>query len=476
MKATLAQLARRDWQAFCTRFLAFFDAQDRALVAAGFPATSPWWRKEIERFFRSGCRRWVLRVGRRGGKSSTLCRVAVAWALFCAWTVPPGDIAVIPFLSTDRDEASGRLRTIRDVLTALGVKFDERGEEIELRDIRLVFKVVTASIKGVVGFTAIAIFADEMARWEARDSAANPAPQTMGSLRPTMATQPLAFEVCSSSPWGSDDYHAELFDAGDTAHQVASYAPTWGANPTISKEQTRALEPDERIWAREYLAEPGVTITAAIDPTDIANAFGRPPSGTRADGFVSIDASSLRADDFAYIAGNTTDAGELVVVDVDGWGGKQLQTTPLTTMVETIARTAKSSGTATVYGDQREEAALTALFRQHDVTLKTYAWSLPSKDAACQWLRRMFREGRICLPHHPKLRRELTAMKARLLPSGVTRYETNGLDYASALITTAHAALDEQVSFSAHEPITQPDHQESRWAGAGETHRSWGFN
>lgn len=95
-------------------FLARYDALDAALVARGFPATSPWWRKQIERFVRSGRRRWVIRAGRRAGKSSTLCRLAVAWALWGTWQVPPGDTAVIPFVSVDRSEAAARLKTIAE--------------------------------------------------------------------------------------------------------------------------------------------------------------------------------------------------------------------------------------------------------------------------------------------------------------------------------------------------------------------------
>src|SRR4051812_16685676 len=93
-------------------FLRFFDVQDEGLVAASFPPVSPWWRQQIERFFRSGRRQLVLRVGRRGGKSSTLCRVAVAWALFGAFSVPPGDIGIVAFVSVSRDESAQRLRTI----------------------------------------------------------------------------------------------------------------------------------------------------------------------------------------------------------------------------------------------------------------------------------------------------------------------------------------------------------------------------
>ena len=77
--------------AWVAQFLAHFDAMDADLVVRGFPPTSPWWRSRIERFLRSGKKRWVLRVGRRGGKSSTLSRLLTAWILWGPWSVPPGD-------------------------------------------------------------------------------------------------------------------------------------------------------------------------------------------------------------------------------------------------------------------------------------------------------------------------------------------------------------------------------------------------
>ena len=111
-------------------FLARFWKMDAALVRAGFPPISKWWRKQVERFVRSGCRRWVVRAGRRAGKSSTLCRLAVAWAWFGAWSVPPGDVAVVPFVSVSKDEAGARLRTIAALFGALGLKCEPRGDEL----------------------------------------------------------------------------------------------------------------------------------------------------------------------------------------------------------------------------------------------------------------------------------------------------------------------------------------------------------
>ncbi len=422
-------------------FLAAYDRLDAALVAAGFPPTSPWWRAQLERFMRSGRRRWVIRAGRRAGKSSTLCRLAVAWALWGSWAVPPGDVAVIAFVSIDRDEAGARLRTIATILRTLGVAFAERGDELELPERSVVFRVVTCSIRGVVGFTSIAVFEDEMARWESRDPAANPAREVSAGLRPTMATQPTAFEVAVSSPWGTDDYHAELYDAGDTDHQVTSFGATWECNPTISEAATHDFEPDPRIWSREYAAVPGATVSAALDSNDIGATFARQLLGSLAGGFVTIDASSLRGDAFTWIAGRETDQGELAVLEVGGWEGEELRHVSMATIVETIANKAKEHGARRVFGDQREEAALRELFAQQELQLVTFAWSEPSKDESVMLLRRMMREAKLSLCEHATMRRELTSMKARLVPSGRTRYETNGLDYASALITLMHAAV-----------------------------------
>ncbi len=418
---------------------------DAALVRAKFTPTSPWWLEQLERCLSHRRRRWVIRVGRRGGKSSTLCRLAVLIALFGEWSVPIGDVAVIAIVSVKTDEAMARLRTIRAILTALGQSFDERGTELELRGARpVLFKVFPCNVDSV-GFTSVLVIGDEVARWESRDTGANPAKEVVGSLAPTMATQPSAFMVLSSSPWSTDDFHAECFDAGDTDHQVVSFAPTWVANPTITEADTHALEPDDRVWQREYAAEPGETVSLAIDPVDLAGCFGRQARGERTRGFLAIDASSLRGDAFAWIAGRETDAGELDVCEADGFEGKELRRVSMADVVAKIADRAKAWGCSTVYGDQREEAGLKALFAEHNIHLEVITWTEGSKDGAFQALRRMMREGRLCLLEHAKLKRELAGVKARLLPSGRTNYATNGLDYASALVTIAHRIADNRM-------------------------------
>jgi hypothetical protein len=349
-------------------FLARFDAMNAELVRHGLPPISQWWRKQIGRFFDAKRRRWVIRAGRRAGKSSTLCRLAVAWALWGTWAVPVGDIAVIPFVSVSKDEARARLRTIAAILKALGIDFAERGDEIELGGKRpVLFKALACTTDAVVGFTSIAIFEDEVAKWESRETGANPARAVDTSLAPTMATQPHAFRVLSSSPWSADDYHAELFDQGDTDHQLVSFAPTWVANPTITEAQTHELEPDPLVHAREYGAVPGATISAALDPADVASGFGRSPVGVLGRGFLAIDASSLRGDAFAWIAGRESDAGELVVLEADAFEGEQLRRVSMADVVSRVSERAKAWDVGRIFGDQREEASLRSMFAEHQI-------------------------------------------------------------------------------------------------------------
>ncbi len=444
-------------------FIKRLDAMDVVLVQHGFHDASPWWRKERARFIRAlkgrrdergrgaAVRRWVLRVGRRGGKSSMLARIAVAWALWGTWFVPTGDIAVVGFISKDRDEASARLRTIAAILDALGVAYEPRGDEIELVGKGVCFRVLTCTVAGVVGATLILLIGDEMAHWESREDRANPADRVMGASRPAMATQPWAFEIDSTAPWGADDYHSTLFNAGDNGTQIVSHAATWTANPSISEQDTHDLEQDPKLWSMNYAAIPGVTLTLAFDPADLVPCFGRAARGRLGAGFVATDASSLRGDAFAYIAGRVSTAGELVVDEVDGWDGDELRGVEMDEIVERISARAKDWGANEVFGDQREEASLRALFANEGVRFTSYAWTEQSKDDAVMRLRRLMREGMLCLVEHPTLRRELTTMKARLLPSGRTRYETNGLDFASALITLAHGIVAGRVEFESSE-------------------------
>jgi hypothetical protein len=160
--------------------------------------------------------------------------------------------------------------------------------------------------------------------------------------------------------------------------------------------------------------------------------------------FICIDASSLRGDSFAWLGGYESSSG-LVIGEVDGIDDAVLTGIKMDDVVSQVAARAKAWGTDVVFGDQREEAGLAALFAQHGISLVTIAWTDTSKHDAFTLLRRLMKDEQLSLCEHEKLQHEAKSCKVQLMPSGRHKYGTNGLDYLSSLITLMHAVNNGQV-------------------------------
>lgn len=221
-----------------------------------FPEMTDWWLEVIGNFWRSGKRWLILRVGRRGGKSTSVCRMAVVEVLYGNWNIPPGDIGFWPFISTTRKEANMRLVTVRAILDAIGVRYRPVEDGIVLEGRNVGFRTYVATIAGVSGLTSLGFSGHEVAKWKDSDSGSNPAHEVIHSLRPTMAGVPGAKGILESSPWSTLDAHAEAFDIGDTEDQMVAWAPTWIARPSLTEAMCRELERDEPSFQREYGAIP----------------------------------------------------------------------------------------------------------------------------------------------------------------------------------------------------------------------------
>jgi hypothetical protein len=386
-----------------------------------------------------------------------MCRVAVAWALYGPWQVPPGDLAVFAFVSVSLIEASARLRTIESILTALSVPFRRTGDGIELTgERRVLFRCFACTTTSVVGFTAIGIVADEVCAWRSADDAANPASEVLSYLSPTMATQPWAFAALISSPRSTDDLHYELFEKGDTDDQQVAEAPTWIANPTLTEAETHALEPDLRVWSREYAAIPQASVLGAFDADAVERAFQpRPQLATaqRHGRVLVIDASSGRKDTWAgAIAGwSVGDRPYLVVDQIDGIEGRFWQQLSGDAVVERFATLAKNVGVHQVHADQRESLMLSAAFQRHGLKFVEHPWTATNKPAAVATLRRWLAEGTLVLPEHRKMRAELLRFEERSTPAGGFTFGARGSghdDYVALLITLALAESARQLSGS----------------------------
>ena len=462
------------------------DALERALALRGFPATSPWWRAQIERFYRSGRRQFVLRCGRRGGKSTTLCRIAVLEALWGDHKIQPGDVGIVGIVSVSRDEAASRLRTIKALLNALGAKYTEKGDTLILEGRPVIFKVFTASIAGVVGGTWICAIADEVSRWADADTGASPAKEVLASLRPTLATMPSAKLFLSSSPLGSEDAHAVAFDAGENSFQLVAHAESWIANPSITEAETHELEPDERAWRREFAAIPSTVANGAFDSEHIASACTRLlPGGNveMAAPAVVIDWASGKNDELVwavcrwvlpasslykraqkYLGGGTyvwedvTDKnGERIelttaeifkprlhVGEIKGIAGNFGKKISAEEIVNRISNDADRVGAINIVGDQREDFALVSMFNRRRIRFVPIAWTAPGKQKAVENLRRLLREDQISFAADPILKTQLLQYEERITSSGNFIYSGRGNrrdDRAALCLTLSMAEL-----------------------------------
>lgn len=236
------------------------DDINKRLVAARWPEISPWWWnviREVEYWRAHGVRNYVVRAGRRAGKSSTVAgRIAVREVLSDMHQVPPGDTGYFAILSADKDQAQERLETCHEALKALGIAHRKTANEITLTDRNVGVKAFAATEQAVVSFTCIGYLCDEVARWRDRDTGQNPARKIITSLRATMLTMKSALGWYVSAPWSTLDEHHAMVEAGSNENQRVFIAPTWIANPTVTEEETHRLEPDFLSWQREYAAIP----------------------------------------------------------------------------------------------------------------------------------------------------------------------------------------------------------------------------
>lgn len=379
------------------------DELDVVLAKKGFPPTSDWWRATFRRWILSGKLQLTLRVGRRGGKSSSLCRLAVVEALYGEHAIPPGDVGVVAIVSTRRNEALERLRTIRAILDALGEEYIAKVESIELKNKSVVFSIFTASIAGVSGFTAIFVLLDEVAKFRDPSTGVNPAHEVIGSIRPTLATQPNGRIALSSSPMGKKDAHALAFADGETALQCVAYAPTWIANPSVSEVRSHDLEPNPLIWAREYAAIP------QDEDEDSILTSAMLASCTRSTGAFDADerhtyaaALDVRSEPWALAIGCLTDGAVRRIVSVS-----TLET------LTAVHGALKPYGLKHVYCPDFAETSMREAARVAGVGLITEPWPASRLADLYEELRALAMAGKLDLPAFDEVRAALVGIRVK---------------------------------------------------------------
>jgi hypothetical protein len=185
------------------------------------------------------------------------------------------------------------------------------------------------------------------------------------------------------------------------------------ANPSITEKQCRRLEPNPRIFAREYANIPQATASAAFPPEDIDRAFDRDVLFDElGHPVLIIDASRGGKDAFAWLIGRLAmvDGREHVLVEIVG-----STKAGFTAGINDAAAEAKRWGAYDVYGDPYEAEGAKKGFREHGLRFHERTWSEDSKSSAVEKLARWLNEETLALPQKAEtLKQELYRFEEKI--------------------------------------------------------------
>ena len=365
--------------------------------------------------------------GAAAAKSSTLCRVAVCEALHGGHVIPPATLACSRSSRYGWARHAERLRTLRDILQALGEPYTQRGDDVELPSRHTLFRVFAATIAGVSGPTCIGAVGDEAAKWRDAATGANPATEVLRSLRPTLLTQPRAKMFLSSSPLGNLDAHAEAYNEGDTQYQRVAGAASWVANPTVTEAQTPREEPNLDTWRREYAAIPLEGSEESFFSPALLDAAERPSAGDvpRETGVLyhaAMDPALVRNAWTLAIAGRRWVAGRVrrSVVAVRQWQGSAAKPLRPDAVLVDAAALLRTYGLDVVDTDEFHGQSLAVIAERPDIDLvvRVNPTTSAGKIERYESLLTQFSDGQVELPKDPIVRADLLAVRRLLTPNG----------------------------------------------------------
>lgn len=227
--------ARAEASALGAGMYGYFLWVDAQCALAGMPSASPWWRWSIGQYYTSEKPWGVFLVGRGGGKSTTLEKVAGSDSFWGARKIPPGQVWTWPFISVGPEDANRRVTGTAAVYRAIGLRvigeegidgkakdgvkisraprgsmelLDAMGNEIQLASI-------AGTIGNVSGPSTLGMTIDEAAKLRDKSANANPLTEIIASGAQTSRARRGWRAICCSSAWERIGAHFQLVEQGD---------------------------------------------------------------------------------------------------------------------------------------------------------------------------------------------------------------------------------------------------------------------
>lgn len=438
-------------------------------------------------------------VGRRGGKSETISRVAMFECLHGGHEVAlaPGQLGLFAVVSPLREQSEQIIGYAKGLAALSSVKRHVAkvlADETHFKN-GIVLRTMTCDAVAVSGPTLIGAVYDEWAKWPGEESA-TPDYEVDASLRPALAPVIGApprrhIRITSAYLQEGDAYDTERASFGVAGAPVLVVrGNTETFNPAIDRawlERERARNP--HVYEREYGGtngpqwQPAVTkgwfglevVTACVDKDRTES-----PRIAGVHYTLAID-QAFKADRFAIAVthaeypeaeprsiGGPGAAPRYIIDLAKAWRAPKDHALSVEQAACDVAAICERYGNHAVYCDQFAAEPLKVVFKRYGVQLIERPWTASTKPIKYRAVRDAMVDKSVRLPNHPELIREFCNIQGRLLRSGGESIEAHrgGDDLVSA---TVLAISETQVS------VRDPnDPGVATYAGTNRTSRSAG--
>lgn len=420
-------------------------------------------------------------VGRRGGKSETIARIAVFEGIYGGHAVAlaPGQIGIISVISPLREQSQEILGYSRGLAALPQVRRSIAGEPTR-EGVRFVtgleLRVMTADSVNVSGPTQVVAILDEMAKLPGADAVV-PDRELLNSLRPALAPvagaprrrligitsayikEGLAFET-DQEHFGKPDSPV-LVVRGTTEQFNPNIDRTW-----LDREHDRV---GAAVFAREYEGVWQDAITNGWFPPECDGAIQRGelsiPLEPGAIPTIALDASSSeRGDKFGWGVCSSKIMDGRIITTVHGCGAWTVDRDPPGMALRVRDEVCARYGTRDVIIDNHAAREFASILGAIGVKATIVNWTAGDGPTSKLQRYKTFRMG-LCsrttlIPDSHELIRDLYACRGILLPGGGERVEvprragSHG-DVLSAVVLAASCAPGVAYSRSAFQARAQ---------------------
>jgi len=214
---------------------------------------------------------WAI-CGRGAGKSrGAALGAAYKGISFDPACLAPGELALIPVIASNRDQARVVLSYLKALFALPAFRpYVHRTlkTSIELCT-GLNIEVMAASFRTLRGYTLPCVVADEVAFWAREADSLNADTEIMDSVRPGLGRVEGSLLLGISSPYARKGELWEVYDrfyGQDDAHVLVWNSSTLGMNPTFQRWRIeRAYQDDSIVAASEYGTDGKVSFRTDVE-------------------------------------------------------------------------------------------------------------------------------------------------------------------------------------------------------------------